>query len=110
MAAITPQEYARARRRMRGFLLVWIFLTLFIGFATFMAIYFSYPLPGNSPEAITPDAGAPSIALQTTPLATNTPSPTPLATSTPLPTNMPTAASTPTDTPPPPTMLPVEDK
>ena len=110
MAAITPQEYARARRRMRGFLLVWIFLTLFIGFATFMAIYFSYPLSGSAVEAITPDAGAPSIALQTTPLATNTPSPTPLATNTPLPTNMPTEASTPTETPLPPTPLPVEDK
>jgi hypothetical protein len=34
---ITPQDYARASRRLRWFVLIWIFLTLFIGFATFMA-------------------------------------------------------------------------
>ena len=111
MTAISPQDYARASRRLRWFVLVWIFLTLFIGFATFMAIYFTYiPASSVAVEPITPAVGAASIALQTTLLATNTATVTPQPTGTPLPTNVPTSAATATETPLPPTPLPVSDK
>lgn len=40
---MTRSPQARTRRRMRGFVLVWTFVTLVMGFATFIAIYFTYP-------------------------------------------------------------------
>lgn len=109
MTAMTRQQYLRARRQMRGFLLVWTFITLTIGLATFLAIYFTYSPPtGDDAETpIVPGAPAESVVLQVTPLPTSTPTNTPPATATPPPTvEAQIAEDVPSTEPPTPTTAP----
>ncbi|MCA9886111.1 MAG: hypothetical protein H6670_04775 [Anaerolineaceae bacterium] len=66
-AAVSPQ--LRTRKRLRGFILVWTFVTLVMGFATFIAIYFAYPLVtglGASENVALPpqDNGADVVLVQ----------------------------------------------
>ncbi|MCU0512365.1 MAG: beta-galactosidase [Anaerolineae bacterium] len=112
-----PSSYARARRQMRFFVVIWTFITLVMGLATFMAIYFTYVSPAAADDALTArvagSAGAVVLA-SSTPLPSPTPTATLPATATPPPTEVAALPTQPpTDVPPPtatPTPLPVDDK
>jgi hypothetical protein len=101
---------------MRGFLLVWAFITLTVGFSTFLAIYFTYSPPSESLNAtpFIPGAPAQSVVMQVTPLPTNTALPTAVPTNTPPPTVEAQVAVTQPPTEPPtatpePTLRPVDN-
>src|SRR5258705_2493088 len=80
--SMKQSPYARARRQMRFFILIWTFITLVMGLATFMAIYFTYSSASAADDTGTSvaqsDTGAGAVILaSSTPLpVTNTPPPT----------------------------------
>lgn len=84
---ISPQ--ARTRKRLRGFILVWTFVTLVMGFATFIAIYFAYrpavALGASESVALPPQDVGEVVLVQPsiTPADTATPTATTEASSTP---------------------------
>ncbi len=109
MTTVTRQQYLRARRQMRGFILVWTFITLSVGLSTFLAIYFTYTPPGNADTGtpFVPGAPAQAVVMQVTPLPTNTALPTALPTNTlPATVEAQAAATLPATEPPTPTIKP----
>jgi len=78
----------RAQRRVRVFVIVWTFLTLVVGLATFLAIYFNTPSFGISTTTDVnaalpqPDAEVVLVVASVTPLPTDPPTETPLPTET----------------------------
>ena len=111
-------------RQIRGFVIIWLSITVVMGLSTFLAIYFSYnpaaaepgssiPLPLATPDDdIVEQPTAPATADPTaTPVPTDTLTPPTPTESFPMQsievTEEPTA--TPTPLPPTPTILPVED-
>jgi hypothetical protein len=111
----TASRVRQTRRQVRSFVLVWTFVTLMMGMATFLAIYFTYNSP-NAPQnednlsvALAQGDGRPVVIPSLTPEPL-TPSPTP------PPTTAPTepvvvAQVAPSETPlpsPTPTISPVE--
>ncbi|MEM9952308.1 MAG: hypothetical protein AAF846_11935 [Chloroflexota bacterium] len=88
MATRTPKQ--QTRNQVRGFVVVWTFITLVMGLATFLAIYYAYnPNIEVSAQTIAQDnsnsGGSVVIIESQTPLpATETP--VPLPTETPVPT------------------------
>jgi hypothetical protein len=115
------QQYRRATRQMRWFILIWTFVTLVMGLATFMGIYFTLrPTGGNDNNdgrllAQGQNAGAVVLASQTPlPITPTVIPPTATVPPTALPTTipptqaavLPTDAPAPTPVPPTPTTLP----
>lgn len=85
----------RARKQVRSFVLVWTFITLVMGFATFVAIYFTYSPTIADEDGLSialEDSGGSSanepliVVPSVTPRPTNTPTPTPEVTPTDEPT------------------------
>ncbi|MFQ3647930.1 MAG: hypothetical protein SNJ54_11750 [Anaerolineae bacterium] len=77
MATNTLLRARNAQRQLRSFVLVWTFITLVMGLATFMAIYFTYSSP-NAPrddENLNVALSQPLMIPSQTPLPV-TPSPT----------------------------------
>jgi len=123
MTAVSQQN--KVRNQVRGFVLIWTFITLVMGLITFLAIYFTYRLPGSAASEVAlvnpvNNSGDIVVLPSSTPFPTNTPQP---ATTTPLPSQTPQEEETvdesvavaqaateipqPTSTPPP---LPDEDE
>ena len=112
----------KARRQVRNFVIIWTFITLIMGMATFLAIYFTYSPQAESSRvsvALPPDTGDALIVLPsvTAPAATNTPPVTPTNAATQVVTDAlvlnATATIPATETPlptPTPTLLPAEDE
>lgn len=123
MATQTRIMQRQTRSQIRGFIVIWTFVTMLMGLATFMAIYFTYRLPivNASEVALSNNTGGgnPLIVLpSSTPLPFQSPTPTPIPTNVPasaavaqvatIPfTAEPTDLPAPTDTPAP---LPDEDE
>lgn len=88
----TQAQVRQTRNQVRNFVLVWTFITLIMGMATFLAIFFTYrPQIEFSPQvaANNNDDGSGSLVLiaSQTPLpATQTPIPLPTDTAIPMPT------------------------
>lgn len=121
-AQMTNPAHLKARKQMRGFVLAWTFITLVMGLATFLAIYFAYNF-ANEPSdddfvglsqnqdtvlvlpSITPAPVTPTQAPQVVVLPTTTPEQQPVV----------VAQAAPTETVPPepptatPTLLPAVD-
>lgn len=51
MASVSQSQQAKARRQMRAFVLIWTFITMIMGLATFLAIYFTYNTPAGQAVA-----------------------------------------------------------
>lgn len=72
---VSPQ--ARTRKRLRGFILVWTFVTLVMGFATFIAIYFAYrpavALGASESVALPPQDSGEVVLIQPSITPPNTP-------------------------------------
>jgi hypothetical protein len=110
----------QARGQVRGFVVIWTFITLIMGLATFLAIFFAarQPLPEETPLGQFGGGGDPVVVISSqTPLPTLPPTATliPAATNTTavqptqvaqVNTEAPTETPAPTNTPPP---LPDED-
>lgn len=116
MATLAQKQ--RARRQMRGFIIIWTFITMVMGLATFLAIYFTYRLPSEDGTAValsnqTNGGNNPVVVVPSnTPLPTEPPTATPVLTETPVAvaqaaTEVPTNTPGPTNTPQP---LPDEDE
>lgn len=113
----TQQQVRKTRQQVRGFVFIWTFITLIMGLATFLAIYFAYqPDIVNASDVIASSAN--NNDGQVVVIASQTALPTEPPTDTPIPSDTPTAAPTtvaqvatdlPTDSPtepPPPTDMP----
>ncbi len=103
---MTTQQ-SKIRKQVRTFVLVWTFITLMMGMATFLAIYFTYPLISPQQEdglnvALNTGGSDPVVVIPS-----NTPLPA-TATATPLPTATPTNTPEPTELAPEPTEIPTE--
>ncbi len=112
-------------RQIRGFVIIWLSITLIVAVSTFLAIYFTYnpdaadpgasiPLPLETPNQVAADAPlATDIAPTATPLPTATATLIPPTATEyfPMPALEATEEPTPTDTPAPPTptALPVDN-
>lgn len=121
----SQNQIRKTRQQVRGFVFIWTFITLIMGLATFLAIYFAYQPDVETSSAVVANIANNGgeqvvvIASQTVP-PTNTPSATPLPSNTP--TNAPTtivvqvdtatpvATLEPTDTPQPTPVPPDEDE
>lgn len=121
----TQQQIRKTRQQVRGFVLIWIFITLIMGLATFLAIYFAYqPDIANTSDVIA--SAANNSNAQVVVIASQTSLPTEPPTETAIPSDTPTAAPTtvaqvatdvppsetppPTDTPQPTAVPPDEDE
>ncbi|MEO0599059.1 MAG: hypothetical protein AAF126_23320, partial [Chloroflexota bacterium] len=81
----TQTQTMQTRKQVRGFVLIWTFLTLLMGGATFLAIYFAYDpqlqaslpaVPNNSGDGNSVVVIASQTALPATDVPTAIPSPT----------------------------------
>lgn len=86
----TKNQMQRTNQQVRGFVLIWTFITLIMGLATFMAIYFAYtPVIADDGIIVADNSQSGDLVV----IASQTPLPvTPSETPIPLPTETPKAA------------------
>lgn len=115
MATTSPKQ--RTHNQVRGFVIVWTFITLIMGLATFFAIYITYQVPSSASGNTVALANAGDrlvVIASQTPAPTNTPQPTQPPTDEPVAvaqaaTESPTEVIPPTNTPEPTPIPPDED-
>lgn len=120
----TQNQIRKTRQQVRGFVFIWTFITLIMGLATFLAIYFAYQPNIETSSVVASNPSNSSGNGQVVVIASQTSAPTNTALPTAVPsdtaTNAPTevaqvatevsATEAPTNTPPPTPVPPDEDK